>query len=649
MARKDKTDAQIFKRLLSLDYESSWGAYTDNKQINKVLSKASKRGTEEVGFPDHLYVNEKEKLFILIEDKPVIGEHRKDGEFNPEKYAVDGTIWYLKKFVNIADEMLSRYFEDWKIVGLAISGNIEDDLNHIVSTFVIIDGAIEEKSLITDIRDEKDYINLFYSNDDEVVITKVSLASREINDLLRSLDSQKRPVLLSALMICLFTIKGGSNSFIREFLGNDASEIANKISGRVRDVLLSENIPLEKIDVLTSELSFLKHSADLINKDLDILKKILMNLKTNIIPLFERKTNYDIIGRFYEEFLRYAGVANVKNGIVLTPHHIATLFTDLVDIKYNDVFIDPACGTGSFLIAAMNKLVNAIGASGIPNKSEKIKEIKHKQLIGFEKNSTMYTLAISNMLFRGDGKSQIFNVDCFSKDADESLKELEDKGIKPTIGFVNPPYGGKDNEKNPTKKEIQFLIRLLNLCSRYVILIAPISTYFKDNNLRENILRQHTLKYVINMPNDLFMPNAATNTAIAVFETQKPQSDQEVVFCDLADDGFVLSKNKGRTDVYNKWEIIKDNLLNKISNPDKYEDRITLVKAKVKGDDEWIIQAHSVTDYSLLNENSFVSTIKDFLVYQAKRDMNLLDQNINEIDLLNVLDNYYNKVDGDET
>jgi len=185
-----------------------------------------------------------------------------------------------------------------------------------------------------------------------------------------------------------------------------------------------------------------------------------------LFPLFggRGKNNYDIIGKFYEEFLRYAGVANVKKGIVLTPHHITALFTDLVDIRTNDVIIDGGCGTGAFLIAAMNKLIKGINSSGMQNKDKAISNLKNKQLIGFEKNSTMYALSISNMLFRGDGKSQIFNCDYFSSQADDELHELGEKGIFPTIGFINPPYGGKDNKDNPTKKEIQFLTRYILLC-----------------------------------------------------------------------------------------------------------------------------------------------------------------------------------------
>jgi hypothetical protein len=296
----------------------------------------------------------------------------------------------------------------------------------------------------------------------------------------------------------------------------------------------------------------------------------------------------------------------------------------------------------------MNKLIDTINSSDLHDKKELIKNIKTTKLIGFEKNPTMYSLAISNMLFRGDGKSQIFYCDFFSKESDKELKELAKKGILPTIGFVNPPYGGKDNKDNPTKKEIQFLTRMLDSVSRFGVIIAPLSMYFKENNVRNAILKKHTLKYVINMPPDLFQPNAAANTAIAVFETNKPHGNQEVIFYNLKDDGLVLSKSKGRTDVYNKWIKIKGEMIEKINNPDKYQDKHTLVKTRIKLGDEWLIQAHAETDYSHLNGTNFLRVIKEYLIFVAKNEMNLLERDIDEITLLEILSKYYSTINWSE-
>ncbi|MCM2466488.1 HsdM family class I SAM-dependent methyltransferase [Methanoculleus oceani] len=641
MVRKDKTDRAIFRRLESLNYSGHWEDYTNNNYVTEILSHASKSKTGKDGYPDGIYVNEIKQLLILLEIKQDTSKHiSEDGESEPEKYAVDGIKHYLSFFLkeNLENSIVQDYFRVWKIVGIAVSGNIDDEYNHRISTFAIIDQKIVDKNIL-ELLDEEDYLNLFETINEEEIISKISTSSKKINNLLRNVDSQKRPVLLSALMICLFEKKGITNDFRNNYVNFNPKTIAINVPSTVELVLSKEGVPDDKIKLLVNELSPLWGDIDL--SQTDILKDILNELRDQVIPLFDNKSNYDIIGKFYEEFLRYAGVANVKRGIVLTPKHITSLFTELVPIKTNDVFLDPACGTGAFLIAGMNKLVETISSSSLPNKERRIQDIKSTKLIGFEKNPTMYSLAISNMLFRGDGKSQIFYCDYFNKEAETELKSLAEKGIRPTIGFINPPYGGKDNETNPTKKEIQFLARMLDHVSRYGIIIAPLSTYFKENATRNAILKKHTLKYVINMPRDLFLPNAASNTAIAVFETNTPQGDKDVVFYDLKDDGLVLSKSKGRTDVYNKWHRIKDDMLERINNPDKYQDGLVLVKTKITDNDEWLIQAHAKTDYSHLSENSFVQAIKSYMVFNAKREMNLLEKDIDEITLLEIVAEFY--------
>jgi type I restriction-modification system DNA methylase subunit len=54
----------------------------------------------------------------------------------------------------------------------------------------------------------------------------------------------------------------------------------------------------------------------------------------------------------------------------------------------------------------MNALLSQIDNGSRPDKEEAKKIVKEKQLLGFEVNPTMYICAVSNMLFRGDGKVQ---------------------------------------------------------------------------------------------------------------------------------------------------------------------------------------------------------------------------------------------------
>jgi len=178
---------------------------------------------------------------------------------------------------------------------------------------------------------------------------------------------------------------------------------------------------------------------------------------------------------------------------------------------------------------------------------------------------------------------------------------------------------------------------MLDNVSKYGIMIAPMSTYFKDEIIRNRILKKHTLKYVINMPKDLFQPNAMTHTAIAVFETHTPHNNKDVIFYNLDDDGFVLSKNKGRTDRLNKWKDIKKDLMNKLKNVEDEQDNLILLKKQIGIGEEWLIQAHSNTDYSNLSNNDFEKSIKEYIIFKTKLSLNLLNKEMDNISMLEIL------------
>jgi len=648
MARKDRNiTPSVTQVLQQLGYNiADWDDSQSDKKITKeikiVLSTASKKANGKNGVPDRIFVDTHEKFLVLVEEKPSIKDHDNP---NPEKGAVSGIKWYLSRFFNSnLNPKLKGYFDTWKIIGIAVSGDLSIEYQHKFNCFTL-DTKTEKiiaLSQVTNFMNEEQFLALFNSLDEEDAVAQVGNSSKKINNLLRSIDSQKRPVLLSALMISLYKPKNYTNNFPDHYNTYNGEEIITNLWPTVENVLESEGIPAEKLAALKTELAFLDTDQTL--KSTDILKDILNELKTVVIPLFSghfaSNSNYDIIGKFYEEFLKYAGVSNVKKGIVLTPRHITLLFTKLVPLKEDDKIVDLCCGTGAFLIAGMNALMTKISKSNRTNKEKAITTVKTKQLLGFELNPTMYICAVSNMLFRGDGKSSIFNYDSIR---DQRAQNELDK-FKATIGFINPPYSGKENKEDPTPKEITFLTKMLDNCSRYGVIIAPLSTYFKESAIRENILTRHTLRYVINMPSDLFQPNASTHTAIAVFETNRAfdYDNDEVTFYDLRDDGFVLAKNKGRTDVYGRWLMKEKELLDALE-PTSTPNDITLVRTKIKPSDEWTIYAHSKTDYSTLNEDDFIQSISDYMIFEAKKDMNILNKDLSETELLEVLGNYYSK------
>ncbi|MDR3274540.1 MAG: hypothetical protein LBS81_00825 [Endomicrobium sp.] len=128
------------------------------------------------------------------------------------------------------------------------------------------------------------------------------------------------------------------------------------------------------------------------------------------------------------------------------------------------------------------------------------------------------------------------------------------------------------------------------------------------------------------MPKDLFAPNATTHTAVAVFETNRQfdYGKDDVLFYDLREDGFVLSKQKGRTGIYGKWGKIQTELLDSLDvAKHKIPDEITFVKTKIQSKDKW--------------------TISNYMIFQAKKDLGIINDNLSESELLEILGDYYRK------
>ncbi|MCX6709321.1 MAG: hypothetical protein NTW67_06790 [Candidatus Woesearchaeota archaeon] len=105
----------------------------------------------------------------------------------------------------------------------------------------------------------------------------------------------------------------------------------------------------------------------------------------------------------------------------------------------------------------------------------------------------------------------------------------------------------------------------------------------------------------------------------------------------MKEDGFILSKNRGRTDALNKWSDIKKKLLDELSDPNEYEDELHLLTTTITEKDEWIIQAHSKADYSNLTVESFIKSIKAYVIFLTKSKLGLLSKEIDELTLLEIL------------
>ena len=573
-----------------------------NKRVIDLLQTASKSG-KGVGKPEFLISFPAGNIdyLLVIECKANVSDHRSPKLDNPKNYAVDGVLHYAKT--------LSAEFD---VVAIAVSGQTEQEL--LVSQFVWKKGEIqfienkEDKRLLSINNYLKLFNNeLFADNLRNVdIIQKAIFLNNQYQDY--SITEITRCTMVSAILLSLlhepFRISYKTYSTV-ESLGKAMlssiesvlaqNDIRNKAEmiGEYSKIL---NEPLFKQDKI-------KHKNKKEHEQsVEVAKEMVEYLHQNVYPLVDmEQSGFDVLGRFYTEFIRYAG-SEQSQGLVLTPAHITDLFCDLANVNSNDIIYDPCSGTGGFLIAGMKRMFELAG-----NDESKKQNIKNNQLVGVELRPSMFTYACSNMMMRGDGKSNIYCGDCFALDS------IVKNNHKPTIAFLNPPYDVG------TAGQMLFIEHALNMVSSQngtVVAIVQMSCGIKNEKeliaVKKRILDRHHLKAVLSMPDDLFYPVGVV-TCIMVFESGKSNKGRETWFGYFKNDKFEKRKNQGRIDAKGLYEEEKNRWLNAYHNSKEVAG--LSVKQEVNDEDEWCAEAYLETDYSTLKQTDFEKKIRYYLAH----------------------------------
>jgi type I restriction-modification system DNA methylase subunit len=578
-----------------------------NKRVIDLLQKASKRG-KGVGKPEFIisFPTGNIDYLLVIECKANVADHSSTKLDNPKNFAVDGVLHYAKA--------LSAEFD---VVAIAVSGQTEQELQ--VSHFIWKKG--EEKP-IENKTDKKllsinNYLKLFNNEQFADNLRNVDIIQKAIflNEEYQaySITEMTRCTMVSAILLSLL-----HEPFRISYKTYSTSESLGKAMLSAIESVLSQNEIMHK-DAMIGEYSkilnepiFKQKTIKHKNKkehehSVEVAKEMVEYLHSNVYPLVDmEQSGFDVLGRFYTEFIRYAG-SEQSQGLVLTPSHITSLFCDLANINPNDVIYDPCCGTGGFLIAGMKRMFELTG-----NNDDKKQHVKSRQLVGVELRPSMYTYACSNMMMRGDGKSNIYCGDCFA------LENIIKDHHKPTVAFLNPPYDVG------TAGQMLFIEHALNMVSEQngtVVAIVQMSCAIKNEReliaVKKRILGKHHLKAVLSMPDDLFYPIGVV-TCIMVFEANKRNEGRETWFGYFKNDKFEKRKNQGRIDARGLYEDEKKRWLNAYHNLKEVAG--LSVKQEVRGEDEWCAEAYMETDYSTLCDEDFIGKMRDYAAFLVQKE-----------------------------
>lgn len=618
MAKKEiRTDLWVYDLLkqakIHFDAQGS-----NIKEIDKALKTASKKGTGNVGFPE--YVAVVKDYLLVIEDKADLSRHIKLNEMNCIShevnavcdYAVNGALFYAKH--------LAKNTTYKKIFAFGVSG---DERKHKISPIYV-----DETEFYRELPEVQSFISFNEDNIDEYytreVLKEDTDTEKETAEILKDaevlhedlrnygnlLDTEK-PLIVSGIMLALREAEF-KNFSISDLTGDTIKTDGQKIYDAIDANLKRANVsPAVKKDKILGQFAFIKDTVKLNEIDEKLNKTPLKHFTEFLFEKIYRSIRYsqsaeDYIGRFYGEFMSYSGGDGQTLGIILTPKHITQLFCDLLDLKPDDVVFDPCCGTAGFLIASMHNMLKKAH-----NEVQK-KSIRQNQLHGIEIRPNMFTIATTNMILRGDGKSNLINDDFLKQDPNKlQLKQS-------TVGMMNPPYS-QGSKQNPDLYEIAFIEHLLDSLAvgGRCAVIVPQSTMTgkskEEATIKENILKNHTLEGVITLNKDTFY-GVGVLPCIAIFTAGEPHPiDKECKFINFEDDGYKISPHIGLLETESakdKKQHLLDVWFDRIDSETKF-----CVKTTIESTDEWLHSFYYFND-EIPTEADFEKAIGDYLSFE---------------------------------
>lgn len=280
------------------------------------------------------------------------------------------------------------------------------------------------------------------------------------------------------------------------------------------------------------------------------------------------ESDVDVKGHAYEEIVG----ANLRGdrGEFFTPRNICNMAVAMLDPREGDVILDPACGTGGFLISAMNHVIEKIRAAELdrwkgdaeraePNAQDRVRKYAANSIVGIDFNPELVKACKMNMVMNNDGAGGLYQANSLASPAtwDEELRERDLLGNVDMV-FTNPPFGSKipiddpailekfdlghawnydaetdqwrmtDNIQKSQPPEILFIERCVKFLKPGIgrvamvlpdgILGAPGLGY-----VREWILANTRVLASIDLHPDSFQPSVSVQTSVLVLERKTGQ------------------------------------------------------------------------------------------------------------------------------
>ncbi|MCE8052525.1 N-6 DNA methylase [Halomonas daqingensis] len=190
------------------------------------------------------------------------------------------------------------------------------------------------------------------------------------------------------------------------------------------------------------------------NEEITLSNRALAFIVSELAKYDFTRTDVDAKGVAYQELV---GV-NLRGdrGQYFTPRGVVKLVIEMLDPKENESFLDPACGTGGFLVAALGHMLKKFrdeqntqagneSTTDFLNVHERLKDYAAANVYGTDFDPFLIRAAQMNMVLAGDGRGHIYNINSlefplgYLDDLPAAKKEIPLGSVD--IIATNPPFG----------------------------------------------------------------------------------------------------------------------------------------------------------------------------------------------------------------
>lgn len=189
------------------------------------------------------------------------------------------------------------------------------------------------------------------------------------------------------------------------------------------------------------------------NDAIELKPQVLSYLVSQLQMYSLLESDVDVKGHAYEEIVG----SNLRGdrGEFFTPRNICNMAVAMLDPSEGQLILDPACGTGGFLISAMNHVIEKIRTSELekwkgdiqraePKVVDRIAKFARSCIVGLDFNPELVKASKMNMVMNNDGAGGLYQANSLASPATWEEK-LRDRSLfgKVDLIFTNPPFGSK--------------------------------------------------------------------------------------------------------------------------------------------------------------------------------------------------------------